>query len=40
MYDMSKKEEKTKMTYEELEEAYKEEVDWNNRLLEENKQLK
>jgi hypothetical protein len=28
------------MTYEELEKAYKEEVEWNDELLEENKQLK
>lgn len=37
---MTKKEEWTKMTYEELEKAYIEEVDWNNQLLQENKQLK
>lgn len=35
-----KKEEWTKMTYEELEKAYIEEVEWNNELLQENKQLK
>ena len=28
------------MTYEELEKAYIEEVEWNNELLQENKQLK
>jgi hypothetical protein len=40
IYQMSKKEEKTKMTYEELEKAYIEEVEWNDSLLQENKQLK
>jgi len=37
---MANKEKWTKMTYEELEKAYKEEVEWNDELLEENKQLK
>lgn len=34
------KEEWTKMTYEELEKAYKEECEWNNTLLQENNELK
>jgi len=37
---MANKEKWTKMTYEELEKAYREEVEWNDELLEENKQLK
>jgi len=35
-----KKEEWTKMTYEELEKAYIEECEWNDKLIQENRELK